>query len=86
MELALFGSNLGDIDVKIANGVFFEGFLGRLAAFHLRQPADAMALIAAVQGRARQMRDAGLQGIKAIVERQERVLAKSDSDGLFLDC
>lgn len=31
------------------------------------------------------MRDGGLQGIEAIVERQQRVLAKGDDDGLVLE-
>ena len=43
-----------------------------------------MALIAAMQRRARQVRDGGLQGIEAIIERQKRVPAESHGDGLFL--
>jgi hypothetical protein len=31
IELALFGSDLGYIDVKVPDRVFFEGFLGRFA-------------------------------------------------------
>ena len=31
------------------------------------------------------MRDGGLQGIKAIVERQQRMLAEGNHDGLLLD-
>ena len=44
-----------------------------------------MALQAAMKGRARQMRDRGLQGIKAVVERQERMPAKGDDDRFVLD-
>src|SRR5271157_839062 len=49
IELPLFGSDLGNIDVEIADGVLFERLLGRLAAFDFRQPADAVALIAAMK-------------------------------------
>lgn len=38
---------------------------------------------AAVQGRARQVRDGRLQAMKAVVQRQQRVPAESDDDGLF---
>ena len=47
--------------------------------------SGATALIAAMQGRTRQVRDDGLQGIKTIVERQKRVLAEGHGDGLLLD-
>ena len=38
-----------------------------------------------MQGRPRQMRNGGLQRIKTIVERQKRMLAEGDDDGLFLE-
>jgi hypothetical protein len=38
-----------------------------------------------VKGRARQMRDRGLQGIKAVVERQQSMPSECNDDGLFLD-
>jgi hypothetical protein len=43
-----------------------------------------MALEAAVQGRAGRERYFGLEGIEAVVERQERVLAEDDDDRRFL--
>ena len=67
--------DLGDVDVEEADRVGLERFLGRLVAFDFRQPADAVALIAAMQRRTRQVRNRGLQGIEAIVERQKRVLS-----------
>ena len=76
--------DLGDVYVEEADRIGLERFLGRLVAFDFRQPADAVALIAAMQGRTRQVRDGGLQGIEAIVERQKRVSAESHGDGLFL--
>jgi hypothetical protein len=44
-----------------------------------------MALEATMQRRARQMRDGRLQGVKAIVERQQRMPAEGDDHGLLLD-
>ena len=43
-----------------------------------------MALQTPVKGRARQVRDGGLQGIKAVVERQQSMPSEGDDDGLFL--
>jgi hypothetical protein len=31
------------------------------------------------------MRNGGLQGVKAVVERQQRMSSEGDDDGLFLD-
>ena len=44
-----------------------------------------MALQTPVKGRARQMRDGGLQGVQAVVERQQSMPSEGDDDGLFLD-
>src|ERR1700683_3658167 len=38
-----------------------------------------------MQRRARQMRDRRLQGVEAIVERQQSMPSEGDNDGLFLD-
>ena len=38
-----------------------------------------------MKGRARQMRDGGLQGVKAVVERQQGMPSESDDNGLFLN-
>src|SRR5580700_2923996 len=69
VELALRSSNLGDVDMKVADRIGLEFAFGRGFAFDLRQPGDPGALQTPVKGRARQMRDRGLQGIKAVVER-----------------
>jgi hypothetical protein len=37
-----------------------------------------------VKGRARQMRDGGLQSIQAVVERQQSMPSECNDDGLFL--
>src|SRR5918997_6745895 len=44
-----------------------------------------MPLKAAVQGRACQVWDGGLERVEAVVERQKRVTPESDNDGLLLD-
>jgi hypothetical protein len=43
-----------------------------------------MTLQAAMQRRARQVRDRGLEGIKAVIQRQERVPAEGNNDGLLI--
>jgi len=75
--------------VDVADGIAFE-FLLRLVALHARQAADVqaadvMALQAPMQRRTRQMRDAWLQGIETVIERQQRVAPKSDNHGVLLD-
>src|SRR4029077_16424218 len=89
VELTLPGTNLGDVDVKVADWVAFERLLGNLVAGDLRKPADAVTLEASMQGRPGQVRNGRLQGIEAVVERQQRMLAEGDDDSLFLgrqDC
>jgi hypothetical protein len=60
IEFALGGSNLGDIDMEIADRVRLEFPLGGGFAFDLRQAGDSMTLQAPMQRRARQMRDGRL--------------------------
>jgi hypothetical protein len=50
VELAFSGLELSDVDVEIADRISLELFLRRLAAFGLRQSADAVTLKAAMQG------------------------------------
>ena len=69
--------------MKIADRIGLEFAFGRGFAFDLGQPGDPVALQTPVKGRARQMRDGGLQGIQAVVERQQGVLAEGN-DGRFL--
>jgi hypothetical protein len=57
VEFALRSSNLGEVDMKLG----LEFAFGRGFAFDLRQPGDPVALQTPVKGRARQMRDGGLQ-------------------------
>src|ERR1700678_380968 len=62
VELALRGSNLGDVDMEIADRIGLEFAFGGGFAFDLRQPGDPMALQTPMKGRARQMRDGRLTG------------------------
>ena len=84
VELALRRSNLGDVDMKIADRIGLEFAFGGGFAFDLRQPGDPVALQTAVKGRARQMRDGGLQSVQAVVERQQSMPSECNDDGLFL--
>ena len=69
-----------------ANRVSLEGLLAGFVAADLRQPADPVALQTALQPRAGQVRDGGLERIEAIVERQEGVPADGNDDRLFFGC
>jgi hypothetical protein len=85
IELALSGSDLGDIDMEIADWIGLELALGRSSAFDLRQAGDSMTLKAAMQRLARQMRDRRLQRVMAVVERQQSMPAESNDNRLFLN-
>jgi hypothetical protein len=85
VELALRSSNLGEVDMKLADRIGLEFAFGGGFAFDLRQPRDPVALQTPVKRRARQMRDRRLQGVKAVVERRQTMPSEGDDDGLFLD-
>ena len=84
VQLALSGSDLGDVDMDITGRMAGEALAGRLVAIPLRQPRQAVALQRAMQGRARQLRQARLQGGQAVVQRQQRVTAEGDDNRLVL--
>ncbi len=77
--------HFGDVDMEEADRIGLELLPGALLTVDVRQPANAMALKAPVQGRARQMRDCRLQSIETVVERQKRVPSEGDDHSLFLD-
>ena len=70
IELALFGAYLRDIDVEVADRVELELLAPGRVAVHVWQPGDIVPLQTAVQRRPGELRDGGLQGIEAVVERQ----------------
>lgn len=71
IEPALLGADLGNVDVEVTDRIGLELAPVRLVALDLWQAGDAVALQAAMQRRPRQMRQRCLQGIKAVVKRQE---------------
>lgn len=85
VQLALFGTHLGNVDVEIADRIALELLLRRPVAIDIRQAADAVALQAAVQRGARQVRDRRLQRIEAVIKRQQRVAPESNDNGFLLD-
>ena len=61
VELALLRPDLSDVDVEVADGVALELGAARLVALGVRQPADAVALEAAVQAGAGEVRQGRLR-------------------------
>jgi hypothetical protein len=85
VELALLRPDLGDVDMEVADRITLESRALRLVAPGVRQSADAVALEAAMQARAGEVRNGRLECIKAVVERQQCVAAEGHDDGLILD-
>ena len=82
--LAFFGPHFREIDGQVADRIVPELLFRRaLPVFAQRQAADAVAVEAAVQRRARQVRNRGLQRVQAIVQGQERVPAKGHGNGFL---
>jgi hypothetical protein len=78
-EPAFFCLHLGNVHMDVAKRILLQLSLGRLVAFYLWETADAMALVAAVQGGPDQVEDAVLQGIEAVIQRQQRMPAKRNA-------
>lgn len=49
-ELPFCRAHFGDVEMEVSDGIFLKRRLRGFVAFDIRQAADAMALIAAVQG------------------------------------
>ena len=79
--------DLGKIDLQVANRMVFE-FLFRkaLPVFVQGQAADAVALETAVQRRAGQVRNRGLQRVQAVVQRQQRMPTPRPRRWLIAQC
>ena len=73
-QFALSSLHFGNIDMEEADGVAFELLPLRLAASHVRQSRDTVVLKTPMQCRARQMWNRRLQGIKAVIQRQQCML------------
>ena len=84
MLLAFLGPDLRDVDMEVADRMGLEGLPGWLLAGDRRQSAYAVALKATMQGRTRQMWDARLERVQAVVQGQQRMLAESDNHRFLL--
>jgi hypothetical protein len=84
LEFAFFGPHFGDLDGEGADRIGLKLFPLRLIAFQIRQAAEAMALKAPMQGRSCQVRQRGLQGLQAVIQWQQGMLAEGDYQGFFL--
>ncbi len=82
LELALDRLRLGDVDADEADRVAPEPLAPGLVAVRLRQARDAMPPEAPVQREAGQVRNRGLQGIEAVVQRQQYVTPERDDHRL----
>jgi hypothetical protein len=67
---ACFRRHLGNIDREGAQRIFLQPWRDRLVACHLREAANAMAPVAAVQSGPGQVGHANLQGLEASIQRQ----------------
>jgi hypothetical protein len=68
--------------VEIADRIGFE-LLFVWAVLYIQQAADAMALIAPMQGRSGQMRQAGLQTVETVIQREQRLSAECHAHSFF---
>ncbi len=84
VKLAFRSTHFGQIDMEETDRITVELLPLGLAAFHFRQPADAMPFQAAMQRIACQAGDRSLECIEAVIQRQQRVLAKGNDDRLLL--
>ena len=83
IEPAFGGAHFSQIDVEVADRIPLELLPCGLVALGLRQSANAMAQKTAMQRGTRQLRNGGLEGIQAIVQRQQGVHAKGHADGFL---
>ena len=85
IKLALGGLHLGDVDVEVADRVGLELLSCRLVAFDLRQPEMPCRCRQRCNDERVRCGIVGCKAVKAVVERQQRVLAEGDDDRLLLD-
>jgi hypothetical protein len=79
IEAAFCRMPLGQVHRDVAQRRRLQLALGRLGACHLREPAEAMTLVAALQRGPGQVRDAVLQGIAAVIQGQQGMPATRDA-------
>ena len=74
IKFTFFRAYFCNVDMEVANRVFFEFFLYRLIAFGIWQSVDAMSWKAAVQSWPGQVGNRGLKRVQAIIQRQQLCL------------
>ena len=82
-ELSLGGLHLSDVDMKEPNQIALELLALGFVSLDTGKTRDAVPLQAPMQRRPCQVRDRGLQGIEAIIQRQQRVPSEGDDCRLF---
>jgi hypothetical protein len=70
--------NLGNVDMKEADGVTLELLALRLVTLDIRQAGNDVPLKATLQRLRGQMRNRWLKRIEAIIQRQQSVLSECD--------
>ena len=83
IELTLHSLNLGNVDMKEADGVTIELLALRLVTLDIRQAGNAVPLKATLQRQPGQMRNRWLKRIEAITQRQQSVLSECDDHCLL---
>ena len=81
-ELAIRVCEFGAVDMDVPNFVSFEP-LALFRGFTGREPRNAMALKATMQGASAQVRNGVLQTIEAVIQWQQCAAPELDDDGLL---
>ncbi len=84
IELTLFGTHLGDIDMEVADRIDLELLAPGTITVPIGKSGDAVPFEAAVQRRPSQLGDGRLQGIETVVKRQQRMPAKGNDNSFLL--
>lgn len=84
VQLPLFGAQLRDGDVELADRITLELLLRFRRALEVWQARDLMAPIKSVKARANVLGNRLLQGIKAVILGQRHVPSEGNKDGFVL--
>jgi hypothetical protein len=83
IEPTFTGLNLGNINMKVADGVGLECLFPELFSFNFRSAGDAMTLQTPMQGGSGETRNTGLQCVQTVIQRQQRQLAEGHNGGFL---
>lgn len=79
-KFIFFHAHFGNIDMKVADGISGEFFLGGFLTFHLQQVADAVALERQCSDdRSSQAGNTALQGVKAVIQASNKDMIAYDA-------